>query len=136
MWSSEVNLLIDTGIPDTLILIQLETRNLEMPPKKRPSGNSGPPMPVVRVGGYEYALSTRPKKKLMVRVGDQWVHFGSSDYQHYHDRTGLLPKDLNHGDKHRRESYLKRSKWIRDADGKLTAMDPTSANFHAIRVLW
>jgi hypothetical protein len=121
---------------------QREINAREMPPKKKHSDSSGQPTlqegPVkgVRVGGHVYYRSTRPKKKLMVRVGDQWIHFGSLDYEHYHDRTGLLPKDLNHGDKARRESYLKRSKWIRDADGKLTAMDPTSANFHAIRILW
>ena len=119
------------------------THEAEMPPRKKPSVSKKPPIlesrmvRTVRVGGFEYALSTRPKKKLMVRVGDQWIHFGSSDYEHYHDRTGLLPAEsMNHGDKDRRESYLKRSRGIRDGEGKLTAEDPLSANYHAIRVLW
>lgn len=90
----------------------------------------------VKIGGYTYYLSTREKKKLMVKVADKWIHFGSRDYQSYRDRTGLLPKELNHGDKGRREWYLTRSKNIVDGDGVLTAQDPNSANFHAIRVLW
>lgn len=107
-----------------------------MPPKKRQNASRGQPTQTVRIGGFDYALSTRPKKKLMVHFGGQWIHFGSMDYEHYFDRTGLLPASLNHGDKERRESYLKRSKGIRDGDGKLTSMDPKSSNYHAIRVLW
>ena len=116
---------------------------VEMPPKKKPYASKKQPIldprmvsTGVTIDGYKYHISTRPKKKLMARVGGQWVHFGSSDYEHYHDRTGLLPKSMNHGDKDRRESYLKRSRGIRDGDGNLTSEDPTSANYHAIRVLW
>lgn len=119
------------------------THEAEMPPKKKHSASKKPPIqdlrmvsPGVTVDGYKYHLSTRPKKKLMVRVGDQWVHFGSADYQNYHDRTGLLPKEMNHHDKARRKSYLKRSRGIKDGNGKLTAEDPKSSNYHAIRVLW
>lgn len=126
-----------------------DPNKVEMPQKKKPFASKKQHMPEgvdsndftrkiggIRVGMYTYHLSTRPKKKLMVRVGDQWVHFGSSDYEHFHDRTGLLPESMNHGDKARRESYLKRSRGIKDGNGKLTAEDPTSANYHAIRVLW
>ena len=112
------------------------TKDLEMSPKKKPSDSKKPPTRGIRVDGFTYYLSTRPKKKLMVRVDGNWIHFGSRDYEHFHDRTGLLPKDLNHHDKSRREFYLKRSRGIRDGEGKLTAEDPKSSNYHAIRILW
>jgi hypothetical protein len=45
-------------------------------------------------------------KKLRVQFTYQGkqhtLHFGATSYQHYHDRTGLLPKSQNHGDPARR----------------------------------
>ncbi len=92
------------------------------------------------INGYEYELSTAKGKKLMtvVKVNgkERTVHFGNIDYQHFRDKTGLLPKRLNHNDKVRRANYLSRTAKIKRKDGTLTANDPTSPNFHARNVLW
>ena len=64
----------------------------------------------VKIGKYEYEKSTKKGKKLMVKVNNKTIHFGNINYQHFKDKTGLLPKSLNHGDKKRRDNYLKRSK--------------------------
>jgi hypothetical protein len=56
--------------------------------------------------------------------------------EHFKDKTGLLPKSLNHGDKERRKNYLTRTAKIKDGKGKLTKDNPSSANYHARRVLW
>ena len=88
------------------------------------------------VDGYEYKLSTAKDKKLMVVVNGKTIHFGQKGYTHFRDRTGLLPKYLNHGDKQRRDSYLSRTAKILRKDGSKTANDPTSANYHARKILW
>jgi hypothetical protein len=85
---------------------------------------------MVFVNGYDYKLSDKKGKKLMVVVDGKKIHFGASDYQQFKDKTGLLPKSSNHYDEKRRENYLKR------AIGLGRSTDPTSANFHAISVLW
>jgi len=86
---------------------------------------------MVFVNGYDYQLSNRKGKKLMVVVNGKTIHFGdNTGYQHYKDKTGLLPKSLNHLDETRRKSYLKRSTGL----GRST--DPTSANWHARNILW
>jgi hypothetical protein len=91
---------------------------------------------MVKVGKYNYELSTRKDKKLMTKVGDKVVHFGQKGYEHFFDKTGLLPKNLNHKDQMRRENYLARSAVIRNKAGELTMNDPTSPNYHSIRILW
>lgn len=88
------------------------------------------------VDGYEYKLSTAKDKKLMVVVNGKTIHFGQKGYTHFRDRTGLLPKYLNHGDKQRRDSYLSRTAKILRKDGSKTANDPNSANYHARKILW
>jgi len=85
---------------------------------------------------YNYYISEKPNKKLKVYVNNKWIHFGQNPYQHYKDRTGLLPKELNHLDKERRRKYLNRSRGIRNKEGELTALNPESANYHAINILW
>ena len=85
---------------------------------------------MVKIGKYNYQLSDRKGKKLQVTVNGKEIHFGDKSYQQYKDKTGLLPKSSNHGDQKRRESYLKR------ATGLGRSTDPSSANYHAIRVLW
>lgn len=100
----------------------------------------------MEVDGYVYEPSTTPGKKLdaLVYVPDAFeskyhlirVPFGDSRYQHYYDRSGLLDPRMNHHDAKRRRNYLRRSARIRDKNGRLTAGDTTSANFHARRVLW
>jgi hypothetical protein len=91
---------------------------------------------MVKVGRYDYELSTKKDKKLMVRVKGKLIHFGFKGMQHFKDKTGLLPKSLNHGDKTRQKNFLTRSAGIRDKQGKLTKNNPMSPNYHARRVLW
>ena len=88
------------------------------------------------IDGYTYMRSDKKGKKLMVIVNNKRVHFGADGYTHFHDKTGLLPKSLNHDDKARRQSYLARTAKIRRKDGSLTANDPTSPNYHARKILW
>lgn len=90
----------------------------------------------VIINGYKYSLSSRKNKKLMVTVNGKKIHFGQNGYKHYLDRTGLLPKSLNHLDDDRRVNYIKRAKGIKNKEGKLTWKDPKSSNYHAIRVIW
>lgn len=91
---------------------------------------------MVTVGKYDYELSERKDKKLKVYVDGKWVHFGSSNYQHYNDLTGLLPKSDSHHDEDRKRLYLVRAKGIKNKDGYLTKNDPNSSNWHAMRILW
>jgi hypothetical protein len=72
----------------------------------------------------------------MVVVNNKIIHFGASGMEHFKDKTGLLPKSLNHGDKERRKNYLTRTAKIKDGKGKLTKDNPNSANYHSRRVLW
>ena len=90
----------------------------------------------VKIGKYEYEKSTKKGKKLMVKVNNKTIHFGNINYQHFKDKTGLLPKSLNHGDKKRRDNYLKRSKTIKNKKKELTYLNPESANYHSVRILW
>jgi len=88
-----------------------------------------------KVGRYTYEKSTRSGKKLMVKVGNKTIHFGNVSYQHFKDKTGIW-SSKNHNEKKRRSSYLARAKGIKKKDGSLAWKDPTSANYHAVRVLW
>lgn len=90
---------------------------------------------MVKIGKYEYSKSTRPGKKLMVKVNNKTIHFGSSKMEHFKDKTGIW-KSKDHNDKKRQKSYLSRSGGIKKKDGSLTKDDPTSANFHSRKVLW
>ena len=90
---------------------------------------------MVKVGKYNYEKSTRPGKKLMVKVNNKTIHFGSSKNEHFKDKTGLW-SSLDHNDKERRKNYLTRSAGIKNKEGKLTKDDPSSANYHARRILW
>ena len=103
-------------------------------PKKRassPKRQSGG----VKVGRYYYKKSTNPNKKLMTTVNGKTIHFGARSMQHYKDRTGIW-KSKDHGDPERRKNYLARAKGILNKEGKKTANDPMSPNYHAIRILW
>jgi hypothetical protein len=90
----------------------------------------------VKIGDYEYQISNKKNKKLMTIVDGKKVHFGDKNMQHYHDKTELLDKSLNHGDEKRKEKYLKRAKGIKNKNGDLVYNDPRSANFHSINILW
>lgn len=85
----------------------------------------------------EFKKSTRLNKKYMVKVDNEWIHFGDTRYQHFFDRVPLkLYNHLNHNDKERRRRYLARAKGIVDKNGKLTADNPKSPNYWSIRFLW
>ena len=77
-------------------------------------------------GASNLQPSSRKNKKFVVTYGGEQIHFGDSRYQDY----------TQHGDKVRRESYLKRAMGIRDKSGRLTYRDKTSANYWAVRILW
>lgn len=64
------------------------------------------------------------------------IDFGSTKYQNYFDKTGLLPNTVNHLDEERRRLYLVRAEKIRDKNGRLTKDNPLSANFWSINILW
>lgn len=87
---------------------------------------------------FEFEESTQNKKKYMVVTPKgKLVHFGHTDYQQYKDSTRLgIYSHMDHLDKKRRKDYLRRSKGIKNAQGKLTANDPESANYYARRYLW
>lgn len=67
------------------------------------------------------ALSPRPDKKYVVRVGNRSIHFGST-----------LPDFTQHHDQRRRERYLKRARGIKGC----WRADKYSANNLAIHLLW
>jgi len=90
---------------------------------------------MVKVGKYDYLKSNKQNKKLMVNINDKWVHFGDTRYQHYKDRSGIWSK-MDHKDDERRKKYLARATKIKNKNGDLTANDPSSPNYHAIRILW
>lgn len=87
------------------------------------------------IDGYTYSLSDKKGKKLKVIVDNKTIHFGSSDYQHFYDRSLLLPKDQNHLDPKRRLAYLNRATKIKDSTG-YAYLNPKSPAYHALRILW
>lgn len=90
----------------------------------------------IKIGNYYYRKSTRKGKKLMTIVDGKKIHFGDISMQHYHDRTELLNKRLNHGDKLRRASFRARTRGIKKKDGSLAYKDPNTGSYHAYRILW
>lgn len=91
---------------------------------------------MVKIDKYEYFLSDKKDKKLFTIVNGKKIYFGDSNYQHYYDKTGLLAKSTNHLDEKRKKSYLARASKIKDKAGNLTVNNPSSANYHALRLLW
>jgi hypothetical protein len=91
---------------------------------------------MVKIGKYEYFISDKPAKKLYALVEGKKIYFGDTSYEHFKDATGLLPKSQNHLDEKRRKSYLARASKIKDKSGNLTSTNPTSPNYHAIKILW
>jgi hypothetical protein len=87
------------------------------------------------IDGYTYSLSDKKNKKLKVTVDSEVIHFGDDRYDHFKDRTGLLPKSQNHGDTKRRLSFLNRSTKIKDSTG-FAYLNPKSPAYHALRILW
>jgi hypothetical protein len=91
---------------------------------------------MVKLGKYEYFVSNKKNKKLFTIINGKEIHFGDSRYDHFKDSTNLLPKSSNHGDEVRRKAYIARASKIQDGAGNLTANDPSSPNWHSLRVLW
>lgn len=78
---------------------------------------------------FEFKRSTRKYKKYMVRVGNEWIHFGDTRYEHYRDNTGLgIYSHLNHGDEKRRKNYKARHESTRHLKN--------SASWFADKFLW
>jgi len=93
----------------------------------------------VKIGKYIYEKSTRKGKKLMTVVEKdgikKTIHFGDSSMEHYKDSTGIW-KNLDHNDKQRRKRYLTRSKAIKNKKNELTYLNPSSPNYHSVRIFW
>ena len=78
---------------------------------------------------YDIKRSDRSGKKLMgtytnPSTGKQnTIHFGQAGAPHYIDRSGLLPKSLEHRDPERRKRYLDRHRanenWNKPSAGLL-----------------
>ncbi len=67
---------------------------------------------------YTIKKSDKKDKKLVASYEEggkvKKIHFGATGYSHYFDKTGILPKELNHGDKERRRLYRARHEPITD----------------------
>jgi hypothetical protein len=87
------------------------------------------------IDGYTYSLSDNKNKKLKVVVDGKTIHFGDNRYEHFFDRTGLLPKSQNHGDNKRKQSYLSRATKIKDSTG-IASNNPKSPAYHSVKILW
>lgn len=72
-------------------------------------------------------VSDKPAKKYYALVNGRKVYFGDAAYQHYHDKLGHW-KHLDHGDKRRRDNYLKRTASQKKEAG--------TAAWFASEVLW
>ena len=91
---------------------------------------------MVKIGKYEYFISDKSNKKLYTIVEGKKIYFGDTKYKHFKDKTGLLPKSENHLDEIRKTSYIARASKIKDKSGALTANNPSSPNYHSLRILW
>lgn len=89
-----------------------------------------------KIGKYTYFLSDKKNKKLSVIVNGKKIDFGSTLYQNFDDLTNLLDKSFLHYDKERQRRYLLRAMSIKDKNGNLTYLNPSSPNFHSIKILW
>ena len=89
---------------------------------------------MVLIDGLHFFKSERKNKKLKAWIPElnKFIHFGDMRYQHFHDRTNILPKSFNHHNEKRRENYLKRAKGINAGQNNKYP----SANFFAQNYLW
>jgi len=90
---------------------------------------------------YKIFKSSAKNKKYSVYVMKDGkktlIHFGDTRYQHFKDSTPLkIYSNLDHNDKERRESYLKRAKGIKNKEGNITWNDKNSANYYSVKFLW
>jgi hypothetical protein len=93
-----------------------------------------------RVTNIKFSRSAAKGKKLRVVFDYQGkqhtVNFGQLGYEHYYDKTGLLPKSLNHKDPTRRKAYFERHNKIVDKQGHKVINDPLSPSYWSARYLW
>ena len=90
---------------------------------------------------YKIFKSSAKNKKYSVYVMKDGkktlIHFGDTRYQHFKDSTPLkIYSNLDHNDKERRESYLKRAKGIKNKEGNITWNDKNTANYYSVKFLW
>jgi hypothetical protein len=84
---------------------------------------------------------TKSKNKYWVYVksnnkkGFKKIGFGYKGMGQFKDKGGHY-KSLDHGDRKRRERYLKRAKGIKNKQGELTWKDKNTANYWAVHYLW
>lgn len=84
---------------------------------------------------------TKSKNKYWVYVksnnkkGFKKIGFGYKGMGQFKDKGGYY-KSLDHGDRKRRERYLKRAKGIKNKQGELTWKDKNTANYWAVHYLW
>jgi hypothetical protein len=90
---------------------------------------------MVKVGRFNYEKSTRPDKKLMVKVNNRTIHFGARSMGHFKDKSRIWASK-DHGDPERRKSFRARMSGVKKKDGSKAVNDPNSPAYHAIRVLW
>ena len=97
-------------------------------------------MPILELKGkkYEVERSTKKDKKLMVKCGDKWVHFGARGMKSWGKApfASLLPDSEKHYDEERRKRYLTRATKIKKKDGSLAVDDECSANYFSVYGLW
>ena len=90
---------------------------------------------------YKIFKSSAKNKKYSVYVMKDGkktlIHFGDTRYQHFKDSTPLkIYSNLDHNDKERRESYLKRAKGIKNKECNITWNDKNTANYYSVKFLW
>jgi hypothetical protein len=95
---------------------------------------------MARPTNVKFLLSQSKGKKLRVVFhlhGKQHtVNLGVVGYEHYYDKTGLLPKSLNDKDPTRRKAYFERHNKIVDRQGHKVINDPLSPSYWTARYLW
>jgi hypothetical protein len=64
------------------------------------------------------------------------IHFGATSYEHYFDRTGLLPKNQNHKDAVRQRAYFERHSKVLNKEGKRVISDPLSPSYWSWKYIW
>ena len=81
----------------------------------------------IKLGAESLDYSTRKNNKYVATLPNgKKVHFGSPKYSDY----------LIHKDKDRRDKYLARATKIKNKSGELTYVNPESANFWSVHLLW
>ena len=93
---------------------------------------------MIKIGKFEYELSTNKNKKLMVVVNNKIIHFGGNPNtsKHYNDRTKLLDKKLNHNDDKIKKAWFSRHSKIKLKNGSYAIKNIMSPSYHSAKILW